>query len=400
MAPENRTVIGSYSNQDELRDVVNRLVDEGYSKNEITLYANSDTAPSLQGTQGVDVETTSGDRGGAHDHDHESMWEKIKDAFTVGTRDDADYDDEEYGSSEDILLPFRGDLNSGSVVVVVDNYRGLDREKEKQADISGVDVNGRSDVDSAGQLDTNARTAPMAGVSGVEDDENVKTRSGIHHKLDDHDKHFDMGNKNVPTDRRTDKDYSDEYLETQNAAGYKGTDIDGMAGNRSAHDLLGRDANDTMDERTDRAVRDDNDEKIRLKEERLNVDKQNVKTGEVDIHKRTVEETRTIDVPVEREEVVIDRKPVKDGEVPAGDFDTDNDTDEIRIPIREEQVEVTKKPVVTEEVDIHKEKKHDTKHVSEEVRREELDVDTEGNVEVEGGNDHVARDYDTDKDNM
>src|SRR5699024_1788517 len=97
-------------------------------------------------------------------------------------------------------------------------------------------------------LDTNARTAPMAGVSGVEDDENVKTRSGIHHKLDDHDKHFDMGNKNVPTDRRTDKDYSDEYLETQNAAGYKGTDIDGMEDNRSDHDLLGRDANDTMDE--------------------------------------------------------------------------------------------------------------------------------------------------------
>lgn len=385
MAAENRTVIGSYSNRDDLRDVVDRLVSEGYTKDEITLYANSDTVSTLQDTQGVDIETTGSERTG--DMDHESMWDKIKDAFSVGTRDEADYDDVEYDSSEDILLPFRGDLNSGNVVVVVENYRGMERGKAEQADVSGVHVNGYDDA--SGQLDTNARTAPMAGISGVEDEENVRHRAnmdlnnntGIRHDMDDeHDKHFEMGNKSVPTDRKD--DYSDEYLETQNAAGYKGTKMDRSDFDRT-DDVVGRDVNDTMDDR-DLTKHDlDEDEKIRLKEERLNVDKKDVQTGEVDIHKRTVHETKTVDVPVEREEVVIDRKPVRDGETVSDDFDND----EIHIPIREEQVEVTKKPVVTEEVEIRKEKRTDTKHVSEDVRREELDVDTEGEVDVEDGND-------------
>ncbi len=35
-------------------------------------------------------------------------------------------------------------------------------------------------------------------------------------------------------------------------------------------------------------------------------------TGEVDIHKHVVNDTETVEVPVKREEIVIERKPVTD----------------------------------------------------------------------------------------
>lgn len=127
-----------------------------------------------------------------------------------------------------------------------------------------------------------------------------------------------------------------------------------------------------------RAVDHDNglteEERIQLREERVNVDKENVQTGEVKVDKHVETDRQEFDIPVEREEVVIERNPVDD--VPArGGFNDADDVDEVRIPVNEERVNVDKENVVNEEVRIRKEKHEDVEHVSEEVRREELDVD-------------------------
>ena len=127
------------------------------------------------------------------------------------------------------------------------------------------------------------------------------------------------------------------------------------------------------------AVKDAFDRTIQLREERLNVDKTAVKTGEVRVGKRVVTEHKTIDVPVEREEVVIERRPAS-GKAARGDMVDE----EIVVPVKEERVSVTKHPVVTEEVSVGKRKVQDTKHVAETVRKEELDVDEEGDVKVKG----------------
>jgi uncharacterized protein (TIGR02271 family) len=123
------------------------------------------------------------------------------------------------------------------------------------------------------------------------------------------------------------------------------------------------------------------DQTIELREERLRVDKQPVETGEVTLRKEVVTEHQTVDVPVTREEVVIERHPVAGGpaatsEVGAGD--------EVRIPVREEQVRVEKQAVVKEEVSLGKGKVTDTRTVDEDVRREELRVDKTGKVDVRG----------------
>lgn len=52
------------------------------------------------------------------------------------------------------------------------------------------------------------------------------------------------------------------------------------------------------------------EEKLQLREERLNVDKEKVRTGEVRIDKHVETDHQEFDVPVRREEVTIERRPV------------------------------------------------------------------------------------------
>ncbi|MCG7333936.1 YsnF/AvaK domain-containing protein [Sporosarcina sp. ACRSM] len=116
----------------------------------------------------------------------------------------------------------------------------------------------------------------------------------------------------------------------------------------------------------------DEEERLRLHEERLNVDKERVQAGEVNVEKHVIEDEQTVEVPVTREEVYIERRAVHD-ETAAGEvFD---DGDHIHIPVMEERVEVTKRPVVSEEIIVGKREVQDTQTVSETLRREEADID-------------------------
>ncbi|MEX6216764.1 DUF2382 domain-containing protein [Mammaliicoccus sciuri] len=122
--------------------------------------------------------------------------------------------------------------------------------------------------------------------------------------------------------------------------------------------------NETQDNNVD-------EESVQLHEERLNVDKENVETGEASVDKHVVEEEQEFDVPFEREEVTIERRPVN--EKVDEDFNA-NDDDSVHIPLHEERVKVDKENVVSEEIVIKKNKVQDTEHVSEKVRHEEADI--------------------------
>ncbi len=97
----------------------------------------------------------------------------------------------------------------------------------------------------------------------------------------------------------------------------------------------------------------DEEHALHLRAERLNVGKQTVQSGEVQIHKEVVEERQAIDVPVNHEEVFIERRSIDDGhlsDTPIGQDET------IRVPVLEEQVNVTKTAVETGEVAVGKRK--------------------------------------------
>jgi len=120
---------------------------------------------------------------------------------------------------------------------------------------------------------------------------------------------------------------------------------------------------------------------MKVHEEQLRVQKTPVQTGEVHVRKEVHTEHRTVDVPVQREEVVIERHPVSGQAASSGEIGRDQ---EIRIPVSEEQVHVTKQPVVTEEVSVGKRVVKGTEHVSGEVRKEQVKVEREGDVDVRG----------------
>jgi uncharacterized protein (TIGR02271 family) len=122
---------------------------------------------------------------------------------------------------------------------------------------------------------------------------------------------------------------------------------------------------------------------IELKEERLHAEKRPVETGEVTVRKDVRTETKTLEVPVQREEVVIERNPVHGRAATEGiTADDIRAGEEIRIPVREEEVNVTKDAVVKEEVKVGKRAVQDTERVSGQVRKEEIRVEQKGDVDV------------------
>ena len=121
----------------------------------------------------------------------------------------------------------------------------------------------------------------------------------------------------------------------------------------------------------------DQEERIRLHEERLNVDKERVQSGEVNVDKHVIEDEQTVEVPVSREEVYIERRAVNDETAADEVFD---DGENLHIPIMKERLEVTKRPVVSEEIIVGKRRVQDTETVRETVRREEAEIDRTDDV--------------------
>lgn len=136
------------------------------------------------------------------------------------------------------------------------------------------------------------------------------------------------------------------------------------------------DVDDDIRARTDIA----DEEKIRLYEERVMVNKQRKKVGEVAIGKRVETETVQVAVPVQKERLVIERSGAVEGTVVDPSSVELKEGEVARLEVYEESAEIEKKPFVREEVNIRKEVEGDVVEAKETVRREELEV--EGNKDV------------------
>lgn len=110
--------------------------------------------------------------------------------------------------------------------------------------------------------------------------------------------------------------------------------------------------------------------KIQLHEEKLDIAKKWVQTGEVNIHEEVLTEEKNITVPVNHKELVIEKKG------------SDGNSEAIRIPISEERVEIIKHPIVLENVEVFKRQYQDIKPVEETLKKEKLHVETTGDAAV------------------
>ncbi|GAC1315551.1 MAG: hypothetical protein NVSMB2_07380 [Chloroflexota bacterium] len=128
-------------------------------------------------------------------------------------------------------------------------------------------------------------------------------------------------------------------------------------------------------------LRETSEASVELREEELLARKRSVESGRVQVGKDIVEEQQSLDVPVTREEAIVERHPVnrRPAEGAVGD-----DREGIRVPLHEEQVTAEKRAVVYEEVEVGTRAVQETQRVSDTVRKEVVDVDTHGQVNVEG----------------
>ncbi|MEU6855757.1 YsnF/AvaK domain-containing protein, partial [Rothia kristinae] len=118
-------------------------------------------------------------------------------------------------------------------------------------------------------------------------------------------------------------------------------------------------------------------------EERLRATGQSERreTGRARLRKHVVTETETVEVPVRREELHIQRESIDPDspEARAGAQDAfTGDGEETVVTTYEERPVVSTETVATERVSLNKEATESTERVSGEVRKEEIEVDEDG----------------------
>lgn len=136
----------------------------------------------------------------------------------------------------------------------------------------------------------------------------------------------------------------------------------GMAGTTGRMDM----------DRTDREAR------LTLSEEELAVGKRQVASGEVGVEKHVETQHVRESVPVMREEVTVERRPVSGMTGTAPQIGAD----EIRVPISHEEVIVEKRVVPKEELVIKKHQVQGEQVVEEDIRRERAEVHRTGDATV------------------
>ncbi|MEH2241324.1 DUF2382 domain-containing protein [Nostoc sp.] len=123
---------------------------------------------------------------------------------------------------------------------------------------------------------------------------------------------------------------------------------------------------------------------FRLYEERLIANKQRIKTGEVTLGKHIETETARVTVPIQKERVLIERVvPTEAGKVVDPNELKFQEGEVARIEVYEETPEIHKEAFVREEVRVKKVVERETVEVQDSIRREELDVDTVGNLHLQ-----------------
>lgn len=109
-----KIIEGSYKNQTEALQAIQRLREQGYQKKDIFLVANAEVRNSLPSATEAEVKaegalSTVGE-------DDRSLWEKIKDAFSIDEYETRNYEDEP-------LYAYKNDLDQGKFVVMI-NEKG------------------------------------------------------------------------------------------------------------------------------------------------------------------------------------------------------------------------------------------------------------------------------------
>jgi uncharacterized protein (TIGR02271 family) len=125
------------------------------------------------------------------------------------------------------------------------------------------------------------------------------------------------------------------------------------------------------------------DDAMTRSEERLNVGKERVQSGRARLRKRVVHDQQTVNVPIEREELVLEREPITDANIGDATSGPDLKEDQVDVTLYEERAVVNKETVPVERVRVGKEVHTETEAVSADVAREEIEIDADGDGDTD-----------------
>lgn len=352
----NNKFMGTFDSETEVLKKIEELKAQGSSEEDMYVMArDKDQISMVRGRTDVDYKSSEGnwmDKFMGFLSGNESS----REAFSGMGVDDAEAD------------RYYNEVQNGKILLFVDREYGANYDGKAPYDNTSTS-NAAGTMGAAG-----AAGASGLGRSGSRMDDEAVARDGMT---------VDTNAENDVYYNKKDDKFSRDTTETAGVGKDSGTGF-GLGSDRTVEDVNRTDRFDDKDRDLNAGT---DEEKLRLHEERLNVDKERVQTGEVNVGKHVVEENQTFEVPVEREEVYVERRPVNE-ETTGNSFDKDSglsgdayqEGENIHIPVSEERVEVTKKDVVAEEIVVGKRKVQDTETVNETVRREEADIDEDTNL--------------------
>lgn len=127
--------------------------------------------------------------------------------------------------------------------------------------------------------------------------------------------------------------------------------------------------------------REDEEAHLTLSEEELALRRERQLAGEVEIGKHVETQHVSRQVPVTREEVTIERRPVSEGMHAAGRIGED---EHIRVPLEREEVVAEKRVVPREELVVRKRQVEEERMVEADLRRERVDVEGDARLTDSG----------------
>jgi uncharacterized protein (TIGR02271 family) len=151
--------------------------------------------------------------------------------------------------------------------------------------------------------------------------------------------------------------YGLEYTESRSDSGLP-------AGTPDDRDTVGR---DTSGPTTDDAMT--------RSEEELQVGTETRERGRARLRKYVTTEQQTVTVPVQREEVRVEREPITDANLDAATSGPAISEEEHEVVLHEEEPVVEKRAVPKERVRLDTESRTEEREISDTVRREEVDID-------------------------
>jgi uncharacterized protein (TIGR02271 family) len=147
--------------------------------------------------------------------------------------------------------------------------------------------------------------------------------------------------------------------------GYTGADTADYTD--TGRDTVGGPGQDTSGPNTDDAMT--------RSEQKLNVGTQKVQTGKARLRKYVVTEQQNVTVPVQREEVRLEREPITDANIGDAMSGPELSEEEHELTLTEERVVIDKETVPVERVRLDKDTVTEQQTVTEDVAREEIELE-------------------------